>query len=121
MAQLQPPERLSLQGNLAENWRSWIQRFELFLTASGIAEKSKEIQCATFLHVAGEEAIKVFNTLHFDEEEKNDIDVLKEKFRTYCEPRKNLPYIRHMFFARAQGQSETFDAYVTDLKDKARD
>lgn len=59
MAQFQPPLHLSLQGNLAENWGSWIQHFELFCTG----EKSKKVQCATFLHVAGEETIKVRNTL----------------------------------------------------------
>ncbi|KAJ0009566.1 hypothetical protein NQD34_001268 [Periophthalmus magnuspinnatus] len=104
MAQFQPPQNLSLHGNLAENWRNWIQRFELFCTASGIAEKSEKVQCATFLHVAGEEAIKVSNTFHFAEDEEDKIAVLKKKFQEYCEPRKNLPYIRHMFFTRAQKQ-----------------
>lgn len=36
-------------------------------------------------------------------------------------PEKNLPYIRHMFFTRAQKQSEPIDSYVTDLKNKAKD
>ena len=121
MAQFQPPPNLSLQGNLAENWRSWIQRFDIFCIASGIAEKDEKVQCATFLHVAGEEAIKVSNTFVFAEEEVNKIDALKKKFKDYCEPRKNLTYIRHIFFTRAQKQSEPIDSYVTDLKDKARD
>lgn len=121
MAQFQPPPNLSLQGNLAENWRNWIQRFELFCTASGIAEKTEKVQCATFLHVAGEEAIKVCNMFHFTDAEKDKIEVLKEKFKEYCEPRKNLPYIRHMFFTRAQKQGESIDTYVTDLKNKAKD
>ncbi len=47
--------------------------------------------------------------------------MLKEKFREYCEPRKNITYLRHMFFTRAQGTNETIDAYVTDLKNKAKD
>lgn len=121
MTQFQPPPNLSLQGNLAENWRTWIQRFELFNTASGIEEKSQKVQCATFLHVAGEEAIKVFNTFVYADGERNNLAVLTKKFLDYCEPRKNLPYIRHMFFTRAQKQAESIDAYVTDLKNKAKD
>lgn len=120
MSQLQPPSSLSLQGNLAENWKIWIQKFELFYTASGVAEKTEKVQCATFLHIAGEEAIKVFNTFVFRDGEQDKIEVLKEKFQDYCEPRKNLPYIRHRFFTRAQGPTETIDAYVTDLKNKAK-
>ncbi|XP_060760536.1 protein Hook homolog 2-like [Neoarius graeffei] len=67
MAQFQPPTSLCLQGNLAENWGNWSQRFELFCTASGIAEKSEKVQCATFLHVAGEETIKVLGQQVVDE------------------------------------------------------
>ena len=87
--QLQPPSNLSLQGNLAENWKLWIQKLELFCTASGIAEKSEAVQCATFLHVAGEEAIKLYNTFVFSEAEKDKIQVLKEKFKDYCHVRRH--------------------------------
>ena len=55
MAQLQPPSSLSLQGNLAENWKLWIQKLELFCTASEKAEKSEKVQFASLLHVAGED------------------------------------------------------------------
>ena len=120
MEQLKPPNGLCLEGNLAENWKTWIQKLELYLIASGISEKSQKVQCATFLHVAGDEAIKVFNTMEFEEDEE-DIEALKEKFRVYCEPRKNITYLRHMFFTRAQGKNESIDAYVTDLKNKAKD
>lgn len=121
MEQMKPPTSLSLEGNLAENWRIWIPRFELFLVASGINEKSGTVERATFLHVAGDEAIKVYNTFDFDEDDVNDYNVLKELFHWHCEPRRNVTYLRHLFFTRVQGKSETVDAYVTDLKNKARD
>ena len=120
MEQLKPPNSLSFEGNVAENWRTWVQKFDLYLIASDMAEKSEERQCATFLHVAGDEALKVYNTLECADR-KLDLDVLKESFRKYCEPRKNVTYLRHIFFTRAQGQNETIDAYVTDLKIKAKD
>lgn len=59
MVKLQPPPPLNLQGNFLENWKSWFQRFKLFSTASGIGKKSEKVQCATFLDVARDEAIKV--------------------------------------------------------------
>lgn len=121
MNQLQPPSVLSFEGNIAENWKLWEKKFDLFLTASGIAEKSSKVQCATFLHVAGEEAVKVFNIFKFEDAEVDKLDALKKKFKDYCEPRKNITNIRHLFFTRAQGPSESIDAYVTDLKNKAKD
>ena len=36
MEQIKPPTSLSLEGNLVENWRIWIQRVELFLITSEI-------------------------------------------------------------------------------------
>ncbi len=62
-AQLQPPSSLCLQGNLVENWKIWLQKFELF--CSGIASKLEDVQCAMFLHVAGEEAIRLVICLSF--------------------------------------------------------
>ncbi len=121
MEQLKPPGELCLEGNLAENWRKWIQSFELFLIASEIGEKSEKVQCATFPHIAGEEARAIFNTFDFAKVgDEHKIDILKDKFKQYCEPRKNLTFIRHQFFTRSQGPTETIDAFATDLKNKAK-
>jgi len=49
----------------------------------------------------------------------NDFDnfkTLKELLLLDTEPRKNLTYLTHLFFIRAQGQTESIDANVTDLK-----
>lgn len=116
-----PVWSLSPKGNLAENWKTWLQRYELFCVASGVADKSQAVQCATFLHEAGEEAMKVNNTFVFGEEERNKMDVLQRKFKDYCEPRKKMPDRRDMFLTRAQSPSTPIDAYVTDLKNKAKD
>ena len=42
-----------------------------------------------------------------------------EKFKAYCNPRKNLTYERHIFNTKNQQAGENIDAYVTDLKNKA--
>ena len=41
---------------------------ELYLTASGIGEKDDKIKSATLLHVAGEEALEIYNKFTWDEE-----------------------------------------------------
>lgn len=64
---------------------------------------------------------KVCNTLDFGDDERDKIEVVKRKFKDYCEPRKNLPYIQHMFFPRAQKQAETIDVYIMNLKNKVTD
>jgi len=121
MEQFHPPEQLSLQGNLAENWRRWKQRFEIYMIASGKNEKSDEVKAATFLHLAGPEALEVFNTLTFDAAgDEKKISKLLEKLEAYCIPRKNLTWERHVFNTRNQQPGESIDQYVTDLRNKAK-
>jgi hypothetical protein len=60
MEQLKPPGALNLEGNLAENFKEWIQSFELYLTATGIEEKAEKVQVATFLHVADPDGQRVY-------------------------------------------------------------
>jgi hypothetical protein len=44
MEQLKPPGALNLEGDLAENFKEWIQSFEFYLTATGIEEKAEKVQ-----------------------------------------------------------------------------
>ena len=121
MEQFPLPESLSLQGNIAENWRRWKQRFELYMVASGKDSKSDEVKAATFLHLAGPEALEVFNTLSFDSAgDEKKLDKVIEKFEAYCIPRKNVTWERHVFNTRNQRPGETIDQYITDLRNKAK-
>lgn len=87
MDKLSPPEQLSLQGNVAENWRKWKQRFELFVAASGLSEKDEKVQAATLLHVAGPEALEIYNTFLWENEgDERKVTKIMEKFQAYCEP-----------------------------------
>ena len=65
METFKPPSALNLTGNLRENWRRWIQQFELFLTASGKVKKTEKVQCAILLHLIGDEALEIYNTFTF--------------------------------------------------------
>ena len=98
MERLKVPGQLSFVGNVAQNYQNWLQRFELYCKASGYANKAEHVQCALFLHVAGEEAIKIHNTMTFLEAEEGKIKPLKDKFKKYCEPKKKITYLRHPIF-----------------------
>ena len=72
------------------------------------------------LHVAGIEALEVYNTFQWDTEGDNvKVDKIMKKFEIYCNPRKNLPFDRHLFFTRNQQEGETIDTYVTELRNRA--
>ena len=121
MDRLQPPNPLNLQGNVSENWRRWRQRFELYLTASGIEAKDDTVKSATLLHVAGEDVLEIYNTFAWENDGDNKkLDKIMEKLEAYCNPKKNITWERHVFNTRNQQPDETIDQYVTDLKTKAR-
>ena len=56
---LHPPEKLVLNGNLKENFRKFKQQFEIYITTTGLKDKTADIQCATLLHVIGPDAVEI--------------------------------------------------------------
>ena len=90
-------------------------------TFSQINEKNEKVRCAALLQEAGEEARAALNAFDFDKEgDQHKVDIVKNKFKKYCEPRNNLTFIGYQFFKRSQGPTETIDAFATDLKTKAK-
>ena len=67
MERLNPPEHLSLAGNVAVAWKKWKQRFEIYLTASGLVAQAKEVKTSVLLHSIGPEALDVYNAFTYDD------------------------------------------------------
>lgn len=42
---------IKLNGNQSENWKVWLQKFEIFSTATGLDNKPQKIQCAQSIHL----------------------------------------------------------------------
>ncbi|KAK3755128.1 hypothetical protein QZH41_005886 [Actinostola sp. cb2023] len=96
-------------GNVADNWRRWLQQFNLYMNATGRDGKDEKIQYSTFLTIAGEDALEIYNTFTFEEAEANKVKPLIKKFEAYCNPRKNVTYERHKFNTRCQEPDEKID------------
>ena len=110
---------LSLEGNVCENWRRWIQRWRLYIVASGADKKPEATQCAIFLHTIGQDAIDVYNTFTFTEAETDKIDPLIQKFEQHCAWKKNLTFERYKFNTCIQ-DGRPFDAFLVDLVNKSK-
>ena len=72
------PEKLVLQEDAAKNevsWNRFNQAWDNYVIATGLSEKDKKIQLATFLSVIGEDGILKYNIFKADHpEESKDID-----------------------------------------------
>ena len=66
---LPPPEPLKiLDGNTAQKWKKFKQKWDNYEVATGVAGKEQSTRVATLLTVIGEEAVDVYNTFIWDEE-----------------------------------------------------
>ena len=121
MEGMRPPMQMNfVTGNVADNWRRWEQQFLVYYTACELSKKAKETQVAILLHAAGPEAQEIHETFTFvNDDDKKDYKAILAKFRTYCNPRKNVTYDRHLFWSRNQFEGESVDHWVTDLKCRA--
>lgn len=114
------PEPLSLNGNLAENWRRFKRDYDLFMTATGRRTKTKAIQAATLLNLVGTEAVDLLETLKIEEAEKEDPEKIINTFKEYVEPQRNETYERFLFNSRKRQEGEPLEHYVAELKKMAK-
>ena len=65
-----------------------------------VFSKRNKLQSCNQLNIAGVEAIEVFNTFTFaNNDDKDDPEAILclAKFQNYCEPKKNITHERHIF------------------------
>ena len=115
---LPPPPPLEIHGtNASEKWKKFYRTWSSYIVATELNKKSEAVQVATLLTVIGEEAQEVFATFTWEAEgDDAKLGIVIDKFKSYCEPRKNIPFERYHFNLRAQEPGESYDQYRTALR-----
>ena len=73
--------------------------------------------CCNFLACIGTEAYELFQTFVFAEpDHSKDIDKVVEAFQKHCIGETNITFERYVFNRRLQDASESFDAYLSELR-----
>lgn len=119
---LKPPPPLCINGDISKNWQLFKQRFELFLTASEPSAKPRMEATKTvlLLSVAGEEAIEIFNTFDYQQnEDSSDYKAVMQKFNAYFAGQSNEVHEHYVFRSRIQTPGEPFEHFVRDLRTQA--
>ena len=127
MEKFPPPPQLDFTGYVADNWKKFKQRFELFMEAGEKTTASHKTKNAILLTVAGAEAINVFNTFTFTEADHvSETDTTPNhsaviaKFEAHCSPRQNETYERYIFRSTMQQALQPIDKYITEVKNRAK-
>ena len=110
-----PPGRLELKGNLSENWKKWKQVWDAYETVTKLNEKESKFRVATFITCIGADALH--NGLPFrSDEEKQDINVVLNLWKSHCIGQTNVIYERYKFNNRKQESHESIDVYAAALR-----
>jgi len=114
---LKLPEYPSLQGNPSENWRRWIQRFELYLVCEEMTKKPDPTNIAMLLSAVGPEALERYNYFEWHEgENKNKFNHVKAKFEKEFAGQKRFIFSSYQFWDFSKTAGKTFDEFFTQLR-----
>lgn len=101
--------------NLPEAWRRFKQHAELMFSGP-LREKCEQDKCSYLLLWIGEKGRDVFNTWTLEGDEAKKLGTYYNKYTEYITPKSNPIYARYRFHEKMQGNGETFEHFVTELK-----
>ena len=106
--------------NLSEDWKRFEEHAKLMF--QGPLTKTKDEERAAYILIwVGETGRDICNSWNITDAERKSPTTLFANFRTHTAPRKNKVFARYVFQERKQGQKETFDSFVIDLRNLVKD
>ena len=85
---------------------------EMELIVSGAHEKNENMQRATPLHMIEEDALNIYDMFMFQDNKRNNMQVLIDKFDQYFSPQKNKTY--QWLFNTFSQNGQPFDSCISD-------
>ncbi|XP_050483610.1 uncharacterized protein LOC126870168 isoform X1 [Bombus huntii] len=116
-----PPEPLSDNGDMVQNWQKWRKDFMIFMKASNSINKERDYQAyllRTYIGKIGQDVIEkiVSNPL----KEGDDMNILLAKLDKYFLSTKNEVIERYNFFKSRKNSNVSIENYIVYLKNKAK-
>ena len=117
---IKPPNSLNFEGNKLEHWPLWKQQWANYVVISRLDAQSQDYQTAMLLNSIGTDALKVFNGFVFAPNEARDVSNIIRKFDEHIIGQLNETYERYRFNCRNQTPGEAVDAFITALRNLAK-
>ena len=109
------PPPASFNFDEPNSWTQWLQRFERFRIASGLAEKTEEYQVNSLLYIMGEKSDDVLYTLTLSDAQRKKYEDVCKALSEYFIGKHNVIYERAKFNTRYQQPGETAESFITDV------
>ena len=116
------PSKLNVSdGCLSHNWKKFKRQFQNYRVASRLDKEPNEFQSTVFLATVGEDAMDIFDGFKFEQEaDMQDLGKIMEKFQDFCVGETHEAYESYKFHLRRQEPSETIKAYISSLRQLAK-
>ena len=121
MARDAKPHRLELINDRGASYRLWRQRWDDYAMLAGLAGKPPALQMAILRTCLSDEALTVVANFDTPEAQRNDIAAVLARLEQYARGQINEVIQRRTFNICEQANGESFDDFVTRLRDLSRD
>lgn len=102
------PKKMKMEGNLATNWKKFRRGWENYAIVSQLDKVDERFNTALFLSVIGEDAMEVFEGMHFTaSDNRYEPETVVKKFEMVFIGETNETYERFVFNNRNQKEGET--------------
>ena len=110
--QVKPPPPLNVAACSAKKWKLWKQ--------AKILTQNDSYQKALFLCTIGQSSLEIYNTFRYNTSDNPDkVDTIIAKFNEYFMWDVHETYKRFKYNQGSQEAGESFDAYLTGLRNLA--
>lgn len=104
--------------NMPLEWKNWLTQLKIYLRANMLEDSKDNRKVAILLHHIGRDALNIFYSFGLDIDTVTFKDLIQH-FEKHFLPQINVTIERHKLFNRRQGDDESIEQYITDLKNIA--
>ena len=116
IANVSLPQKFDTKGNLAANWKKWVQIWKAYEIDTGLGKQPSALCVATFITCIGPDALGIHTGLPFSSDApRENTDKVSELRHNCCIGRVNVIYERNNLNNRSQEANESIDPYTTAL------
>ena len=114
------PGKLDLSTDRGDAFKVWKERWEDYFLLSGIKSMDPRVQMAALRACLSDDTLRVVRNMDIEDFKKNDISTVIKQLETYAIGQVNEVLERKRFNSREQAEGETFDDFLTSLRDLSR-
>ena len=119
--QVSPLQPLEIEGDWADNWKIWKQRWDNYCIITGLNSQPEDYKCAILLHTIGIEALRLYNGMKFSAgEDRNKMADILAKYDQHFLGQTQVFFERFQFNHRDQASGESIDEYLSVLRNMAK-